>query len=51
MKSTAIPPWSHAEVLSVGTRKVKAVLAYPLTFIALVCVFLWLAFYVASQFI
>lgn len=36
---------------SVGTQKFKQFLGHPFTFIVLVWVFLWLAFYVANEFI
>lgn len=51
MKSTTITTGAHHEVLSAGARKDKVLLAHPLTFLGLVCVFLGLAFYVANQFI
>ena len=51
MKSHETTDWSLANAAQTGTRKFKQFLYHPFTFIVLVWVFLWLAFYVASEFI
>lgn len=51
MKPAETTIWSPTNALCAGTRKVKELLNYPVTFIVLVWLFLGLAFYLASEFL
>ena len=51
MKCNETTAASFATTNSAGTQKIKRFFGHPFTFIVLVWVFLWLAFYVANKFI
>ncbi len=51
MKSNETTVWSLALAANTGTQKFKRFLSHPFTFIVLVWVFLWLAFYFVTEFI
>ena len=51
MKSNQTTIWSLANTANIGSQKFKRFLTHPVTFIVLVWVFLWLAFYVVTEFI